>query len=77
MIKINSYKFAIIIFLTIFLIAAILIKNIDFFRSAAFLNISGSGEKTEKTKKHLQINRLSSIWLNYRVYPKVCPKQGG
>jgi len=62
MIKINSYKFAIIIFLTIFLIAAILIKNIDFFRSAAFLNISGSGEKTEKTKKHLQINTQKGVY---------------
>ena len=62
------YKFIVIAFLFIFLMATALVKNFDLFKniSSSFLNILSSNEKTAKTNKSLQVNLqkalYSTIW---------------
>lgn len=60
----NFYKLAVIIFLAIFLVGAVLVKNFDFLKNipSTLLSISSSTEKTAKTNKHLQINPQKAVY---------------
>lgn len=65
----NLYKYAIIIFLFVFLAAALLVKNFDFFKNitGAFLSIVSSGNMREAVK----INKNPPVNLQKAIYSTI------